>query len=76
MALVSTCCAGEPSPSHKGEGADSEGLCRPAVAPTCIMAPIISVTFLGISLNGGKTWRQKREGTEIYKLTLAACVMH
>lgn len=35
---------------------------------------MISVTFLGISLNGGKTWmrRQKREGTGICKLTLAA----
>lgn len=33
------------------------------LAPTCIMAPIISVTFLGISLNGGKTyvWRQREK---------------
>lgn len=36
---------------------------RPLV-PTCIIAPMISVTFLGINLNGGKTcvWRHKREG--------------
>lgn len=34
------------------------------LAPTCIMAPMTSVTFLGINLNGGKTcvWKHKREG--------------
>lgn len=48
------------------------------VAPTCIMAPMISVTFLGINLNGGKTWmwRQKREGIGVCKLTLVAHDMH
>ena len=79
MALNSTCHAGESSPSLKGEMLTlKEGLCRPTVAPTCIMAPMISVTFLGINLNGGKTWmrRQKREGTSICKLALAVHDMH
>lgn len=42
------------------------------MAPTCIVAPMISVTFLGINLNGGKTWvwRHKRErGLLCSKLT-------
>lgn len=43
------------------------------LALTCIMAPIISVTFLGISLNGGKTymWRQREKGTTAFQVHAA-----
>jgi hypothetical protein len=43
------------------------------------MAPIISVTFLGINLNGGKTWmwRHEREKVaDIAKLPPAAHKAH
>lgn len=60
----STCSGLMPS---EGGHAWSQGrgrVRRVAWVPTCIVAPMISVTFLGINLNGGKTcvWRQREKG--------------